>query len=246
MRATAPQDLQALLATDPAGPVHIHAAEQPQEVTDVSNWLGLRPVEWLLGELPIDQRWCLIHATHMTPEETRGLAQSGAVAGLCPITEANLGDGAFDGPGYLAASGAFGIGSDSNVRISLCEELRTLEYSQRLRDMARNVMVRGEGAVGEFLYTNAAKGGARALARDAGEIAPGRLADLVAIDSSHPTLCALRPEQLLDGLVFAAHDGVISDVWSAGRHCVREGRHVARNAVAVRYRRTMRELSALL
>ena len=246
LRATAPEELHALFAEELDGPVHIHAAEQPLEVTDVLNWLGHRPVEWLLGEMPVDQRWCLIHGTHMTPEETRGLAQSGAVAGLCPITEANLGDGSFDGPGYLAAGGAFGIGSDSNVRISLCEELRTLEYSQRLRDMSRNVMVRGEGSVGECLYTNAAKGGARALARDAGEIAPGRLADLMAIDSMHPTLCALRPEQLLDGLVFAAHDGVISNVWSAGRHCVREGRHIARDAVTARYKRTMKELSALL
>jgi len=166
------------------------------------------------------------------------------VAALCPITEANLGDGPFNGPGYLAAGGAFGLGSDSNVRISLTEELRALEYAQRLRDLARNVMVVGEGSVGRTLYLGAAKGGAQALGRDAGVIRVGALADLVAIDRTDPALCALSDDQLLDGLCFAASDRVVTDLWSAGRHRVQGGRHVARTAIVGQYRQQIAELLA--
>ncbi|MEZ5887152.1 MAG: formimidoylglutamate deiminase [Paracoccaceae bacterium] len=244
LRATCPEDLAAALPLAGAGPVHIHVAEQPKEVEDISAWLGARPVEWLLANAPVDGRWCPIHATHMTAAETGGLARSGAVAGLCPITEANLGDGPFNGPGWIAAGGAFGVGSDSNVRISLVEELRTLEYSQRLRDLQRNVLVQGEGSVGAFLYRGAATGGARALGRDAGEIAAGRLADLLALDGDHPALCGLAGDQLLDGLAFAAPDGVVTDLWSAGRHQVRAGRHVARDEVVAGYRQAVASLLA--
>ena len=246
LRATAPDDLKRALTLSEKHPVHIHVAEQPREVEEISAWLGARPVEWLLANTPVGKNWCAIHATHMTAAETAGLARSGAVAGLCPVTEANLGDGPFNGPGWLAASGAFGVGSDSNVRISLTEELRTLEYSQRLRDLARNVLVPEQGSVGHFLYTQAAKGGAQALGRAAGEIGPGRLADLVAIDSRHLSLCALKEEQLLDGLCFAASDTVVTDVWAAGRHQVREGRHVAREDVARRYRAAIADLTGQL
>lgn len=242
LRATCPADLERVLAVHEDGPVHMHIAEQPKEVEDISNWLGARPVEWLLANAPVNAAWCLIHATHMTEAETQALAASGAVAGLCPVTEANLGDGVFNGKTYLEAGGAFGVGSDSNVNISLTEELRTLEYGQRLRDLARNVMVVGEGSVGETLYTGAARGGAQALGRDAGEIAEGRLADLVAIDSGDPALCALDRAQLLDGLVFAAKDTVVTDLWSAGRHMVKERQHIARDAVVSRYKRAIRGL----
>lgn len=244
LRATAPDDLAAALPLAEGGPVHIHVAEQPQEVADVSAWLGARPVEWLLANAPMGPDWCAIHATHMTAGETDGLARSGTVAGLCPITEANLGDGPFNGPGWLAAGGAFGVGSDSNVRISLVEELRTLEYSQRLRDVQRNVLVTGPGSVGAALYAGAASGGARALGRESGAIATGHWADLVAIDSTHPALCALNAAQLLDGLVFAAPDGLVTDIWSAGRHAVRGGIHVARDRVVPAYRRAVAELVA--
>jgi len=225
LRATSTDDLARALADHQGGPVHIHISEQPKEVEDIQNWLGARPVEWLLANAPVDAGWCLIHATHM---------------------KANLGDGPFNGPTFLEAGGAFGVGSDSNVNISLTEELRTLEYSQRLRDVARNVMVVGEGSVGATLYTGAARGGAQALGRDAGEIAPGRLADLVAIDSTDPTLCALTPDQILDGLCFAAKDTVITDLWSAGRHNVTGGRHIARDAVVARYRSAVADLLASL
>ena len=244
LRATSPDDLKAALAAHKGGPVHIHIAEQPKEVQDILAWLGARPVDWLLRNAHVDSAWCLIHATHMTDDETVRMAASGATAGLCPITEANLGDGPFNGPAYLNAGGAFGVGSDSNVQISLTEELRTLEYSQRLRDLARNVMVVGEGSVGNTLYTGAARGTAKALGRDAGDISVGRLADVVAIDSTAPALCALTRDQLLDGLVFAAKDSVVTDVWSAGRHMVQGGRHRGRERIVANYRAAVTALLA--
>lgn len=243
LRATSPADLRALLAGYAGGPVHIHIAEQTQEVDAIQNWLGARPVEWLLSNFDMNNNWCLIHATHMSESETTTLAKSGAVAGLCPITEANLGDGIFNGAAYLNAGGAFGIGTDSNVQIALAGELRLLEYSQRLRERARNVMVVGEGSVGQTLYTKAATGGAQALGRNAGEISIGKCADLVAIDSNAPTLCALSQEQILDGFVFAAKEGVVTDVWSAGRHCVVDGSHVKRDMIVAQYRK---EIASLL
>ncbi|WP_120631305.1 formimidoylglutamate deiminase [Ruegeria sp. EL01] len=246
LRATSPRDLAAVLQTHSVGPVHIHIAEQPKEVEEIEAGLGARPVEWLLNNAPVNTQWCLIHATHMTESETQDLAASGAVAGLCPITEANLGDGPFNGASYIQSGGAFGIGSDSNVLISLTEELRTLEYSQRLRDLSRNVLVRGEGSVGHSVYCAAATGGAQALGRSAGQIAEGMLADLVALDSQDQALCCLKPEQLLDGLVFAAKDHVVTDLWSAGRHRVKQGRHVDRDRIVTRYRAAMTNLMANL
>ena len=246
LRATNPTDLAQVLTLAHDGPVHIHVAEQPKEVADIQTWLGARPVEWLLANVEINQNWCAIHATHMTAAETIGLAQTGAVAGLCPITEANLGDGPFNGPDWMKAKGSLGIGSDSNVRISLTEELRTLEYSQRLRDIGRNIMVAGEGSVGQSLYTTAARGGAQALGRGTGQIATGQLADLVAIDLTHQALCALRPDQILDGLIFAAPDTVITDLWSAGRHQVRQGRHIHHDDIVRGWRRVVARLKAVL
>ncbi|MBK0399168.1 formimidoylglutamate deiminase [Limibaculum sp. M0105] len=239
LRATTPEQLGRLGAMFAQGPIHIHAAEQPKEVEDVEAWLGARPVEWLLGQLDIGPRWCFIHSTHMTSAETEGLARSGAVAGLCPITEANLGDGPFNGPAYLAAGGAIGIGSDSNVQISVAAELRQMEYSQRLRDLARNVMLTGPGSVGEGLYARILAGGAQALARPSGALEPGKLADLVALDAEDIAFAGLRPAQFLDGWIFGGAAGVVRDVWSAGRHMVRDGRHVARDGVELAYRRAM-------
>ncbi len=242
LRATTPGTLAAAVAAHGEGPIHIHIAEQTAEVADVEAWLGARPVAWLLDTLPVDDRWCLVHATHMTALETRAMAESRAVAGLCPITEANLGDGIFDGVDYLAHGGAFGIGSDSNIRIALGEELRTLEYGQRLRDRSRNRMRTGAGSVGANLYLSSARGGAAALGRDAGEIAVGRLADLVAINGSDAALCALAGDSVLDGLVFAAPETVVRDVWSAGRHVIRDGQHPKRSAITARYAATLKQL----
>lgn len=245
LRATAPDDLARALAAHPKDPVHIHIAEQVKEVDDIKALMGARPVEWLLANANVDERWQLVHATHMTTEETRAMAQSGAVAGLCPITEANLGDGIFNGAEYLAAGGVFSIGSDSNVRIALTEELRLLEYSQRLKLMERSVLAGVDGGEsGDALWCGAAMGGARALARASGEIAAGKLADLVGIDASDPALAALDDTQLLSGLIFACGDDVVTDVWSAGRHVVSGGRHQARDAIIASYNAALKKLLA--
>ena len=244
LRATSPELLREVVGHFSDCPTHIHIAEQPLEVEEISNWLGARPVQWLLDNIEIDGRWCLVHATHMVETETRQMAKSGAVAGLCPITEANLGDGPFNGPDYLDAGGAIGIGSDSNVRISLSEELRMLEYSQRLRELSRNVLVTGEGSVGASLYNRCLAGGAQALGRNSGEISEGRLADLVTLDPGHTIFAGLAPEQYLDGWLFGGDDNMVRDVWSAGRHMVRDGRHLSRDAIVTKYRGAIDELLA--
>jgi formimidoylglutamate deiminase len=223
------------------GPVHIHIAEQLAEVTEVQSAWGLRPVDWAVANLPLDARWCMIHATQMTPGETASLARTGAVAGLCPITEANLGDGVFDAPGWLASGGVFGVGTDSNLRISLAEELRLLEYSQRLARKARAVLADGR-STGRLLWEEAAKGGASAAGRGTGRIEVGQWADLVALDTTDLRLEGLGGDQLLDAFTFAGRDGLVADLWSAGRHIVQGGRHIAREAVETRFRATMRRL----
>jgi formimidoylglutamate deiminase len=223
------------------GPVHIHIAEQVAEVTEVQSAWGARPVDWACANLPLDGRWCMIHATQMTPAETAALARTGAVAGLCPITEANLGDGIFDAPGWLAAGGALGVGTDSNVRISLAEELRVLEYSQRLNLKARAVMADSR-STGRRLWDGAAQGGAQAAGRASGTIAVGQWADLLALDTGDLRLEGLQGDQLLDAFVFAGRDGLITGLWSAGRHIVQGGRHLAREGIATRFRATMRRL----
>lgn len=242
LRATSPADLAALLAQTPTGPVHMHISEQVKEVEDVAQAMGARPVEWLLDNMDVDPRWCLIHATHMTDTETQTLAKTGALVGLCPVTEANLGDGIFNAEVYLNAGGRFGIGTDSNIKISPPEELRQLEYSQRLKHRSRNVLATEDGSTGERLYTSAALGGAQALNRDTGVLQIGKLADMVALDGNAPTLCALRDDQILDGFIFAGDRSLITDVWSAGRHQVQGGQHIAQSQIVAQYRQTMTDL----
>src|SRR5690606_3276644 len=183
LRAATPEELQKVVPLAGGGPVHIHVAEQVKEVEDCVAWSGRRPVEWLLDIMPLDRRWCLIHATHMTPDETARMAKSGAVAGLCPITEANLGDGVFEAPAFLAAGGRFRVGSDSHILISLAEELRTLDYPQRLSRRSRNVVAAPGQSTGLNLYEQALTGGAQALGAATG-IAAGRPADILALDLS--------------------------------------------------------------
>ncbi|RIK87041.1 MAG: formimidoylglutamate deiminase [Hyphomicrobiales bacterium] len=238
LRAVAPDELAAILPLAGGGPVHIHAAEQVREVEDCLAWSGARPVEWLLENAPVDARWCLIHATHMTGRESRALGASGAVAGLCPVTEANLGDGIFDAPTFLAAGGRFGVGSDSNIRIALDEELRTLEYTQRLSRRSRNVVAEPGGSTGLALFSHALQGGAQALGVPAG-IAAGGPADLASLDlSAAPWLPA---EQALDHFVFAGGVGIDS-VWVGGRREVEGGRHRRRDAIAARFNAAMADL----
>ncbi len=237
LRATTRDELTALPPLAGGGPIHIHIAEQEREVEDCVAWSGARPVAWLLDHAPVDRRWCLVHATHMNPNETARLAASGAVAGLCPITEANLGDGLFAMPAYLAAGGLFGVGSDSNVRIDMAEELRLLEYGQRLRDRARNVVASpAMPSVGRSLFEGALRGGAQALGVSAGLVV-GASADILALDADHPAFAGREGDALLDGLIFA--NGAIADVWRAGVPVVTGGRHKARDAVAARFRATV-------
>lgn len=245
LRAVGAEDLASLERLLPEAPVHIHVAEQEREVDEVVQATGRRPVEWLLGQAGVDARWCLIHATHTTPSETEALARAGAVVGLCPVTEANLGDGTFDGARFLEAGGCFGVGSDSNIRISLVEELRQLEYSQRLRDRARVVLAELGRSAGRRLYTTALAGGAQALGRECGALAPGCWADLVALDPSRFAGSG-RGDGILDGWIFTGGNDAVTDVWSAGRHVVTDGRHVARESVERRYRQALGSVMARL
>jgi formimidoylglutamate deiminase len=237
LRAVTPDSLREVLALHPSGPIHIHVAEQVKEVEDCMAWSGQRPVAWLLDHAPVDERWCLIHATHLNEGETLAIAASGAVAGLCPITEANLGDGIFNGPEYLTVGGAFGTGSDSNIEISASAELKMFEYSQRLKHRARNVLAQSEGqSTGRSLYDGALKGGARALGRKIGAIEVGHRADLVILDQAHADLAALSGDRLLDSYIFVAGKAAIDTVIVGGKLVVSGGRHRNRNAISARYK----------
>jgi formimidoylglutamate deiminase len=230
LRAVSPHALSDLLeglnAIAPGAPVHIHIAEQRAEVDDCVAWSGARPVQWLLDNAPVDDRWCLVHATHMTAVESQRLAARGAVAGLCPSTEANLGDGVFDAPPYLAANGRWGIGSDSHASVSVVDELRLLEYSQRLTQQRRNVFASAaQPDVAERLWLAAAEGGARAAGRPIGALEVGRCADFVVLDVAGAH-AGLTPAQVLASAVFArTGQRVVRDVWVAGQPRVVSGRH---------------------
>lgn len=242
LRAVGPDSLAACAALSPSDPMHIHIAEQVGEVDEVVAAWGQRPIEWLYDHQPVDSRWTLIHATQMEPHETEMVAASGAVAGLCPITEANLGDGIFDGVRYLGAGGTFAIGSDSDIRISLAEELRTLDYSQRLRDKGRAMLAEQGRSAGRLMLEETARGGAISAGRDSGSISEGKWADLIALDGDATNLIGRQGDQIIDSWVFAGDDRMVSDVWSAGRHMVQDGQHIARHAITARYRNVMRQL----
>ncbi len=248
LRAVTPETLDeavsGLDALDPTAPVHIHIAEQVKEVEDCLAWCGKRPVEWLLENRAPDARWCLVHATHMTAAETAALAASGAIAGLCPTTEANLGDGLFPAEPYLAAGGRWGIGSDSHISVSPIEELRLFEYGQRLATRRRNVLA-GEGeesSVGRRLYRQALAGGAQALGRPIGALEPGRRADLLVLDPDHPAVATLPTGRLLDAVVFAGNRTPVRDVMVGGQWVVTEGRHRDAERVQASYVATVAEL----
>ena len=244
LRAVTPDELSALAALAGDGPVHIHVAEQQAEVSDCLAWSGARPVEWLLGNAAVGPRWCLVHATHVTPQESDAVAASGAVVGLCPVTEANLGDGLFPARRFVAAGGRWGIGSDSNVLIGACEELRWLEYGQRLGEQARNVFAGQPGAsTGGSLYRGALLGGSQALGAAAG-LAKGNSADFLTLDPGHPSLTGASEDGWLDGLIFAAGRGAIDGVWRRGSQVVAGGRHLARERIAARYRTVLTQLLA--
>ena len=230
LRAVAPAALNELLtglnAIDATTPIHIHIAEQAQEVQDCLTWSGQRPVQWLLDHAAVDARWCLVHATHMEATETRAAAATGATVGVCPSTEANLGDGVFDAVGWSTSNGHWGIGSDSHASVDAAEELRLLEYSQRLTRQQRNMLASIRHAqVTDQLWLASASGGARASGRPVGALAVGAQADFVVLDVGQ-ALAGLSPSQVLANHVFASHGrNTVRDVWVGGQQRILKGGH---------------------
>jgi formiminoglutamate deiminase len=241
LRAVTPDVLREAIAAHGDGPIHIHAAEQTREVADCIAALKTAPVAWLLDNANVDPRWCLIHATHMTEDETHRLADTGAVAGLCPLTEASLGDGLFNGAEFFAAGGRFGVGTDSNIQIGAAAELRLLEYSQRLRRHTRNVFAHEGESTGTRIYAEALRGGAQALGRDIGAIAAGKRADIVVLDAEHPDLTGV--DTALDAYVFVAGGALDRTVMVGGDVVVADGRHRQHDQIAARYRTTIERIS---
>lgn len=249
LRAVTPDALRdalsALDSLDALAPVHIHIAEQTKEVEDCLAWSGKRPVEWLLDNIEVDARWCLVHATHLSDSERTRLAATKAVAGLCLTTEANLGDGLFPAKAYFAEGGRFGVGSDSHVSVSPVEELRLLEYGQRLIHRSRAVLASAEQpSVGRTLWQGASSGGGQALGLDSGIIVPGFRADFVVLDERVPALFGKDEDYLLDAAIFAGNHNPVRDVMVGGRWVVRDGRHADEDAVARRFAEVQRQVRA--
>lgn len=242
LRAVTPDQLATVLAAeDGARPIHIHIAEQQKEVDDCLAWSGRRPLQWLYEHAPVDTRWCLVHATHAEADEVQAMARSGAVAGLCLTTEANLGDGIFPAVDFLARGGRLGIGSDSHVSVSVVEELRWLEYGQRLRDQRRNRLYRPEQPqVGRTLFDAALAGGAQALGQPVGALAVGSRADWIVLDGTDPYLATAGGDALLNRWLFAGGDRQVRDVMVAGRWVVRNGHHPAEEATAWAFAEVLR------
>jgi formimidoylglutamate deiminase len=245
LRAATTQQLAALVIIAAGRVLHIHVAEQPQEVEDCLTATGARPVQHLLATTPIDNRWCIIHATHMTEAETTALAATGAVAGLCPITEADLGDGIFPALAWRDAGGKFGIGTDSNTAISATQELRLLEYGQRLTHRARVLLAPPGVSTGRYLWDQATAGGAQALDRAIGALAPGHRADIIILDPAHPALIGRTDDTVLDAVIFAAATPCITDVLVGGDHVVRNGHHIARPEIVAAWQHTVHRLTTL-
>jgi len=238
--------LRSVLAQLKAGyPIHIHIAEQPKEVEDCVEWSGLRPVAWLMEHFEIDDQWCLIHATHLDDVEKKQLAISGATAGLCPTTEANLGDGLFDIEPALKYGGRFGIGSDSQISVSVTEELRWLEYGQRLSLRQRNVIAdhnKYGGHCGRFLYQKAISGGSAACGLPVEGLEIGARANFIVLDKDHPRMTASSNDALLDSWIFSAGDAAISAVYVNGSKVIEQGQHSARNEIVDRFQNTLQTL----
>lgn len=247
LRAVPPEALARVLEAadqgDSGQPVHMHVAEQRREVEACLAWSGQRPVAWLLDHAPVDPRWCLVHATHLDDDEVRRLAASGAVAGLCPTTEGNLGDGFFRLEDHLAAGGAFGVGSDSQVSVSPVEELRWLEYGQRLSSGRRNVAAgEADRSTARVLLEAAWSGGAQASGRAVGRLQAGARADWLVLDPEHPALVGHEGDGLLDAWVFSGNDSPVTEVWVGGIRVVADGRYLWADEVAARFRGNVRAL----
>ena len=242
LRAVTPDELSILERLAGNGPVHIHIAEQLREVEDCVAWSGSRPVEWLLGEAEVNSRWCLVHATHANEREIDSIARSGAVVGLCPVTEANLGDGIFPAARLMKTGGRFAVGSDSNVLIDMSEELRLLEYGQRLDQQRRNVLAYGpDSSTGSDLYRACISGGNQALGCR-GALTPGSSADFFTLDADHPSLINRDHDRMVDSFLFGAGRQAINGVWRRGEQIVERGRHARRERIVRRYREVLSEL----
>ncbi len=246
LRAIDPHSLPQLLQLAGDKPFHLHLAEQHAETLEVQAVWGKRPVEWLLDNADIDAQWCLIHCTQMLPHETKMLAKTGAVAGLCPITESSLGDGIFDAVRWFDQGGRVAIGSDSNIRIALAEELRTLEYSQRLRDHSRAALATSDKSTGRRIFDAICAGGAQAAGRKSGMIKTGNWADLMVLDDAHIDLSSRTGDTLLDTYIFAGSDRMVTELWAAGRHMVKDGQHVARGEITRKYMQVLQQLEGMI
>lgn len=241
LRAVTKDELLAVADMAGPAPVHIHIAEQTKEVDECLAWSGRRPVAWLLDSAPVDAHWCLVHATHVDEQEISDMTAAGAVVGLCPVTEANLGDGIFPLHELLKRGGRIGVGTDSNVHIGVAAELSLLEYSQRLSRRARNVVKRDNQSTGRALMEFALEGGAQALG-GGGRIEAGAAADFVSLNLQHPALCSRTSDALLDAWIFASPGNLVDCVWVGGRKVVQGGRHIAGDEIRGKFRRTMQDL----
>ena len=247
LRAVKKQSLKELSQNFIKFPIHIHVAEQKKEVTEIFNAWNKRPVEWLIENLALNKKWCLVHCTQMLDYESRLLAETGAVIGLCPITEANLGDGVFNGEKWLNEGGKFGIGTDSNVKISLFEEIRTLEYSQRLKYGKRIVLKQNNsGSIGRDLIESILDGGQLASGRKTGKIKVGFWADILALDLSSLHYSSLSNDEKLNYLIFSENEKIIDSVFSAGRWVVKEGKHVDRKKIMAKYFQSLKKIARSL
>lgn len=249
LRAVTPDELSDVVAgldaVDASAPIHIHTAEQLKEVNDCQTWSHKRPVAWLLDNAKLSDRWCLVHATHLDDDETFRLAQSGAVVGLCPTTEANLGDGIFNAPDYLMQNGRFGIGGDSHVGVDPFREVAVIEYAQRLKSARRNVLtIVNEKSVGAGLFRRALAGGQQALGQQSGAIVQGCRADFVVMNPDDPALIEREGDDLLDAAIFGPVRKPVRDVMVNGQWRVREGRHEGEEAALSAYRKTLKRLLA--
>jgi len=244
LRAVTPEQIATVLAaSDKACPVHIHIAEQQKEVQDCLAWSGRRPIQWLYDNVEVDQRWCLVHATHAEADEVSAMAKSRAIAGLCLTTEANLGDGIFPAVDFLAQGGRMGIGSDSHVSLSVVEELRWLEYGQRLRDQRRNRLYgAAQPMVGRTLFDAALDGGAQALGQAIGELAVGKRADWLVLDGVDPYIATADGDNILNRWLFAGGDRQVRDVMVNGQWVVRQGRHADQEESAAAFTAVLKEL----
>ena len=224
-------------------PIHIHIAEQTREVEDCIAWCGARPVDYLYEHFPVNTDWCLIHATHMTAAETLKVAESGAVAGLCPTTEGNLGDGFFNAVDYLKAGGKLGIGSDSHISISPNEELRWFEYGQRLLHQSRNQLSGGYNrSTGRNLFDIAVAGGAQACGHNSGALEVGKRADFIVLDTTHPLLCERTDNDIIDSWIFSGNENTVRDVYVGGEQVIKNGQHKNEEAINKAFASTLREL----